>query len=95
MDGTTISFRQALLATGSAPAMPDIPGLPDADPFTSDTVWDLDHLPERLLVLGGGSIGCELGQAFGRLGSQVTIAESAPTLLPREDPQAGTLLLAA
>lgn len=95
VDGTTITFRQALLATGSAPSIPDIPGLTEADPFTSDTIWQLDHLPERLLVLGGGSIGCELGQAFARLGSQVAIVESAPTLLPREDPQAGTLLLAA
>lgn len=95
VDGTTITFRQALLATGSAPAMPDIPGLADADPLTSDTVWQLDRLPERLLVLGGGSIGCELGQAFARLGSQVTIIESAPTLLPREDPMAATMLLAA
>ncbi len=85
VDGTTITFRQALLATGSAPAMPDIPGLAEADPLTSDTIWQLDHRPERLLVLGGGSIGCELGQAFARLGSAVTIAESAPTILPGED----------
>jgi pyruvate/2-oxoglutarate dehydrogenase complex dihydrolipoamide dehydrogenase (E3) component len=95
VDGTTITFRQALLATGSAPSMPDIPGLAEADPFTSDTIWQLDQLPERLLVLGGGSIGCELGQAFARLGSQVTIVESSPTLLPREDPMAATMLLAA
>ncbi len=93
--GTTIPFRQALLATGSAPFMPDIPGLAAAHPLTSDTIWQLDHLPERLLVLGGGSIGCELGQAFARIGSQVTIVESAPTLLPREDPMAATMLLAA
>ncbi len=95
VDGTTVNFRQALLATGSAPAIPDIPGLDGADPLTSDTIWDLDRLPERLLVLGGGSIGCELGQAFARLGSKVTIAEAAPTLISREDPQAGSLLLTA
>lgn len=95
VDGTTITFRQALLATGSAPSMPDIPGLGGSDPLTSDTIWQLDHLPERLLVLGGGSIGCELGQAFSRLGAKVTIAESAATILPGEDPQAGTLLRAA
>lgn len=92
--GRAINFRQALVATGSTPAMPDIPGLAAADPLTSDTVWQLDRLPERLLVLGGGSIGCELGQAFARLGSQVTILESAPTLLPSEDPMAATMLLA-
>lgn len=95
VDGTTISFRQALVATGSSPSMPDIPGLADAHPLTSDTIWQLDRLPERLLVLGGGSIGCELGQAFARLGSQVTIVESAPTLLPSEDPMAAAMLLAA
>ena len=95
VDGATITFRQALLATGSAPAVLDIPGLADADPLTSDSIWQLDHLPPRLLVLGGGSIGCELGQAFARLGSQVTIVESAPTLLPREDPMAATMLFAA
>lgn len=95
VDGATITFRQALLATGSAPVMPDIRGLAEAHPWTSDTIWELDHLPTRLLVLGGGSIGCELGQAFARLGSQVMIIESAPTLLPREDPMAATMLLAA
>ncbi len=95
VDGTTVRFRQALLATGSAPFLPDIPGLAQAQTLTSDTVWQLTELPPRLLVLGGGSIGCELGQAFARLGSRVTIVESAPTLLPSEDPTAATMLLAA
>ncbi len=95
VDGTTVRFRQALLATGSAPFLPDIPGLAEAQPLTSDTVWELTELPQRLLVLGGGSIGCELGQAFARIGSRVTIVESAPTLLPGEDPTAATMLLAA
>lgn len=95
VDGTTIRFRQALLATGSRPSLPDIPGLADAHPLTSDTVWQLSHLPGRLLVLGGGSIGCELGQAFARLGSKVTIVESEPNILPREDPEAARLLLRA
>jgi len=95
VDGTTVRFRQAMLATGSAPFFPDIPGLAQAQPLTTDTVWELTGLPRRLLVLGGGSIGCELGQAFARLGSQVTIVESAPTLLPGEDPSAAAMLLAA
>lgn len=95
VEGTTVQFRQALVATGSSPAMPPIPGLTEAGPLTSDTVWQLTELPGRLLVLGGGSIGCELGQAFARLGSHVSIVEAAPTLLPREDPYAGTLMLAA
>lgn len=95
VDGTCVRFRQALLATGSAPLMPPIQGLAQSNPLTSDTVWDLVDLPARLLVIGGGSIGCELGQAFARLGSRVSIVESASTLLPREDPMAATLLLAA
>jgi pyruvate/2-oxoglutarate dehydrogenase complex dihydrolipoamide dehydrogenase (E3) component len=62
---------------------------------TSDTIWDLTELPGRLLVLGGGSVGCELGQAFARLGSRVTIVETAPRLLPSEDPDASELLACA
>ncbi len=93
--GTTVRFRQAVLATGSAPVMPSIPGLSDANPLTSDSIWDLTELPGRLLVLGGGSVGCELGQAFARLGAQVSIVEAAPNLVPGEDPLAAGLLLAA
>ena len=94
-DGTAVRFRRALLATGSAPAVPPVPGLAQARPLTSDTVWDLTTMPERLLVLGGGTVGCELGQALSRLGSQVTVVESADRLLPREDPEAGDRLRAA
>ncbi len=94
-DGVQVRFRHALIATGSSPAMPAIPGLAEADPLTSDTIWSVTELPDRLLVLGGGSIGCELGQAFARLGSHVTILEAAPQLLPREDPDAAALVLAA
>jgi len=67
----SVTFSQALVATGAAPTIPPIDGLAPARAMTSDTIWDLTSLPERLLVLGGGSIGCELGQAFARLGSQV------------------------
>ncbi len=63
--------------------------------YTSDTIWDLPNLPGRLLVLGGGSVGCELGQAFARLGSAVTLVEAGPRLLPREDPDTGDLLAKA
>lgn len=87
-----VRWRRALVATGSTPVVPDVPGLADADPLTNDTVWDLASLPERLLVVGGGPVGCELGQAFARLGSQVTLAEMAPGLLPGEDPEAGERL---
>lgn len=94
-DGRTLLFHQALLATGATPAIPDVPGLRQAKPLTSDTVWDLQDLPRRLLVMGGCSIGCELGQAFARLGSQVTLVEVAPRILGNEDPEAAALVHAA
>ena len=94
VDGDEIRFRQALVATGASPLVPPIPGLVDVSPLTSETVWDLEKLPGRLVVVGGGSVGCELGQAFARLGSQVTIVDAAARLLPREDSEAGDLLSA-
>ena len=87
-----LTARRVLLAVGSEPALPPVDGLERAAPLTTDTVWALDALPERLVVLGGGPVGCELGQAFARLGSRVTIVEHAPRLLPREDPEVGDLL---
>lgn len=86
--GREVAFRHAVLATGAAPSVPDLPGLRDSRPRTSDTIWELTELPRRLVVLGGGAIGCELGQGFARLGSEVTIVEAAPRLLPREEPLA-------
>lgn len=86
--GQETSFRYALVATGSTPSPVPVPGLAEADPLTSDTVWDLSELPGRLVVLGGGPIGCELGQAFARLGSQVTLVEALDRLLPCEEPRA-------
>ncbi len=72
VDGTPVRFRRALIGTGSSPSVPDIAGLRTAltsdTLLTSDTFWDLTELPERILILGGGSIGCELGQASARLG---------------------------
>ncbi len=88
IDGTTVRFRQALVATGASPAVPPIPGLNDVDYLSSDTVWGLSELPAELVILGGGSIGCELGQAFARLGSRVSVVEGASRILPREDPLA-------
>ncbi len=95
IDGVAVRFRQALVATGADPAIPGVPGLAGAAPLTSDTVWDLDELPARLVVLGGGTIGCELGQAFARLGSRVSVVEAEPRLLPTEDPDASGLVAAA
>lgn len=88
VDGERIRFTQAVVATGAAPALPPIPGLADLEVLTSDDVWDLHEPPRRLAVLGGGSIGCELGQGLARLGVDVTLVEGAPRILPREDPAA-------
>ncbi len=80
-----LSARSIVLATGAEPVVPPIPGLADARPLTSDNLWELESLPQRLLVMGGGPIGCELAQAFARLGSAVTLIDMAPGLMPRED----------
>jgi len=86
-DGSTrtLSTRAIVVATGARPFVPPLPGLAEAGVLTSDTLWSLRELPRRLLVLGGGPIGCELAQAFARLGAQVTQVEMAPRLLARED----------
>lgn len=90
--GRHVRYRAALIATGAAPALPPVDGLEAAGPLTSDTLWELRELPARLVILGGGPIGCELGQAFARLGSAVTIVEIADRLLPQADPAAGALI---
>jgi pyruvate/2-oxoglutarate dehydrogenase complex dihydrolipoamide dehydrogenase (E3) component len=95
IDGVTVRFRQALVCTGSHPQLPDVPGLAAVDPMTTDSVWDLPDLPDRLAVLGGGTSGCELAQAFARLGVPVTLVEAADRLLPGEDPAASEVLTAA
>jgi pyruvate/2-oxoglutarate dehydrogenase complex dihydrolipoamide dehydrogenase (E3) component/uncharacterized membrane protein YdjX (TVP38/TMEM64 family) len=86
--GRRLSARSIVVATGSRPVVPPLPGLDAVDYLTTDNVWELDRLPRRLLVLGGGPIGCELAQAFQRIGSQVTLVEMGPRLLGREDPDA-------
>ncbi|MEO6519234.1 MAG: FAD-dependent oxidoreductase, partial [Pseudoxanthomonas sp.] len=92
VDGKRHSARSLIIATGARPLVPPIPGLDGTDYLTSDTVWNLRELPARLLVLGGGPIGCELAQAFARMGSQVTQVEMAPRLLGREDADAADLV---
>lgn len=92
LDGETVRFTQAVVATGAAPAVPPVPGLANLDFLTSDTVWDLTEAPRRVAVLGGGSIGCELGQGLSRLGIEVTIVEGAPRVLPREDAAAAAVV---
>jgi pyruvate/2-oxoglutarate dehydrogenase complex dihydrolipoamide dehydrogenase (E3) component len=81
----TLSTRCIVVATGATPFVPPLPGLADVGVLTSDTLWDLRELPRRLVVLGGGPVGCELAQAFARLGSQVTLVEMLDRILVRED----------
>lgn len=85
VNDTLLSTKSIVLATGASPFVPPIPGLREIPHLTSDNLWSLTELPKRLLVMGGGPIGCELAQAFQRLGSQVTLIDMAPRLLPRED----------
>ncbi|MEM1262095.1 MAG: FAD-dependent oxidoreductase [Pseudomonadota bacterium] len=92
VNGQTLTTRSIVLATGAEPFVPPIPGLNDIDYVTSDTVWELKSLPKRLLVVGGGPIGCELAQAFRRLGSEVAITDMAGRLVPREDEEVSALL---
>ena len=88
-----LEFRRALIATGARARIPEIPGLDQIDYLTNETIFDLETQPEHLLVLGGGPIGCELAQAFCRLGSRVTVVEADQQFLPREDPDAAQSLL--
>ena len=87
-NGRRLSARSIVLATGARPLVPPIPGLEQVGYLTSDTVWELRELPRRLVVLGGGPIGAELAQCFARFGSEVTVVEMAPRLMPREDEDA-------
>ncbi|MDN3556352.1 FAD-dependent oxidoreductase [Halomonas maura] len=80
-----LSTRHVIIASGARPRVPPLPGLEAIEVLTSDNLWRLEALPGRLLVLGGGPIGCELGQSFARLGSRVTLVEMGDQLLPRED----------
>ena len=88
----TLTTRSIIVAAGARPFVPPIPGLREANPLTSDTVWNLRTLPRRLVVLGGGPIGSELAQCFARFGSQVTQVEMLPRLLIREDPEISELV---
>jgi pyruvate/2-oxoglutarate dehydrogenase complex dihydrolipoamide dehydrogenase (E3) component len=92
VDGKTISAKNIIVATGARPMVPPIPGLEEVGYLTSDTVWDLREQPRRLLVLGGGPIGCELAQSFQRLGSEVLLVQRGQHLLPREDEEVAQMV---
>lgn len=91
----SLKFKKAVIATGARAARPPIEGIEEAGYYTNETIFTLTERPERLAVIGGGPIGCELAQAFQRLGSQVTIIEGLAQFLPREDPEAAAVLAAA
>ena len=95
VEGSPLRFRKAVIATGARAAVPPIPGLDRVSFLTNESVFSLTELPPRLLVLGGGPIGCELAQAFQRLGSSVTLVERETQFLAREDPEAAELLRSA
>ena len=92
VDGKTITSKNIIIATGAEPFVPPIPGLDKANYYTSDTVWGLQELPKRMVVLGGGPIGCELAQSFARLGSKVTLVEMAPRIMLMEDPEIAAMV---
>ena len=87
-----LTTRSIIVAAGAAPFVPPIPGIEEVGYVTSDTVWELRELPRRLIVLGGGPIGCELAQAFARLGSKVTQVEMLPRIMIKEDPEVSELV---
>ncbi|MGX5217517.1 FAD-dependent oxidoreductase [Pseudomonas segetis] len=93
VNGQALSARSMIIAAGARPLVPNIPGLDQVQVYTSDSIWDLRQQPRWMLVLGGGPIGCELAQAFQRLGSQVIQVELADRLLPREDADASEQVL--
>ncbi|MGN6751339.1 MAG: dihydrolipoyl dehydrogenase family protein [Intrasporangium sp.] len=86
-DGTRlIRGKDVVINTGTTPAVPDLPGLAEADVWTSETILRLDRLPQTLLILGGGYVGCEFASMFALFGSRVVLVQGGPQLLPREDP---------
>jgi pyruvate/2-oxoglutarate dehydrogenase complex dihydrolipoamide dehydrogenase (E3) component len=93
--GATLRFKRAVIATGARAAPPAIPGLAEAGYLTNETVWSLVARPARMAILGAGPIGCELAQAFQRLGLRVTLVEVAEQVLIREDPDAAAVVRAA
>ncbi|MBL0164163.1 MAG: FAD-dependent oxidoreductase [Xanthomonadales bacterium] len=90
--GQRHSARSLIIATGAQARVPDIDGLHSVDFRTSDTLWEIRELPNKLVIIGGGPIGCELAQAFARLGSQVTLVQKDSRLLPREDADASKII---
>ncbi len=92
VNGKILSTRNIIIATGARPFVPPIKGIDQVDYLTSDNLWGIRELPKHLVVLGGGPIGCELTQAFARLGSQVTQVEMLPRIMIREDEEIASMV---
>jgi pyruvate/2-oxoglutarate dehydrogenase complex dihydrolipoamide dehydrogenase (E3) component len=92
VDGQNLKFKKAVIATGARAGCPDIPGLMEAGFLTNETIFSLTQRPDRLAVIGGGPIGCELAQAFRRFGAQVVLFQQGKQLLAKEDPEAATII---
>ncbi|NOZ43117.1 MAG: mercuric reductase, partial [Alphaproteobacteria bacterium] len=90
--GKILNFHRAVIATGARAALPPVPGLSDLAPLTNETLFSLETLPKRLIIIGAGPIGCEMAQAFRRFGAKVTLIEMADRLLPMEDPDASAVV---
>jgi pyruvate/2-oxoglutarate dehydrogenase complex dihydrolipoamide dehydrogenase (E3) component len=95
VDGMPLQFDRALIATGAGPDIPDIPGLANVDYYCNESIFAIEKLPKRLLVIGGGPLGCELAQAFSRFGSSVIIVQDMPLFLPGEERDAAQILSVA
>ncbi len=95
VEGETLRFKYACIATGARASLPPIPGISDVDVLTNETLFELTELPPRLGVIGGGAIGCEMAQAFARLGSEVHLVERNPRVLPVEEPGCAAIVQAA
>lgn len=93
VNGQKLTTRNIIVATGARPFVPELEGIAGIDYLTSDNLWELRELPKRLVVLGGGPIGCELAQAFQRLGSQVTMVQRGARIMPREDEEFSQIVM--
>ncbi len=95
VEGTRVSGHRFVIATGSRPAVPSIPGLEEVGYLDNTTIWNLKESPRSMAIIGGGAVGLEFGQALQRLGVEITIVEEVATLLPKEDPEASEQIKAA
>ena len=93
VNGEQLTTKNIVVATGARPTVPNIQGLQEVRYLTSDTIWDLNKQPKHLVVLGGGPIGCELAQAFQRLGTQVTLVQRSSRIMLREDEEISQMVL--